>query len=648
MKKLLRLGLIALMSGLLVLTGPLVWAAVPQRNLPQRNLPQRNPLTPEPPVSASMPVDLAQATPSEEGEAAKPEAAESVPGEGPMAVPDPSTEGRPDEGAAPQEMEVEPPASPDAEDADAEDAVTESPEAGDAIAADELEQEEWFQRELLIEADRLYQAGQIAEAEALYREAKTYGWRDDQTLAELLPPEPFTDEAQLSAGAAVYWRESARGVEAGRESQALVPLKLLTEEYPAFIPAHLRYVELLLGYERPDEAEAVLERALTEYPANPTLLQAQVTLMMQQEQWIEASIASRQFALLNSDHPEAAEYETLADENLNRFKSKMNAQLRNNAIANVITGIAGYALTGGLFGPFTALNSTIALLQGEKAIGEQIANQAQNQLPMLENETVLAYVNDMGQDLAAVAGRDEFDYEFHVILDPELNAFALPGGKIFVNAGAIMATQSEAELAGLLAHELSHAVLSHGFQLVTQGNLTASITQYLPIPGLVTNALVNGYSRQMERQADIVGTQILAASGYAADGMHGLMLALNERYGDRQGPPAWLSTHPAPQARVDYLQALVERGGYNRYAYEGVASHEAIQALTIDEMESHKVTEKLGDESNPEDSVEDAIEEVREEQSEILEADPESETGPELEPGSTGDADEAIPALPAL
>ena len=564
---------------------------------------------------------LAQATePTEESLPDGPEADPSAP-EAEAPTGEASTNGTPE--------------AADAEAADPEDPteVTErEAETTEAFVSEEYDPEEWFQRELLIEADRLYQAGQIAEAEALYREAKTFGWRDEDELSVSIPPEPFSDESLLSAGAAVYWRESARGIEAGRESQALVPLKLLTEEYPAFIPAHGRYAELLVSYGRTEEAEEVLEQALTQYPAHPDLLRAQVALMMAEEQWIEASISSRQFALLNSEHPEAAEYDGLADENLERFKAKTNQQIRNNAIANVITGIAGYALTGGLFGPFTALNSTLALLQGEKAIGEQIAVQVRQQLPLIEDKAVVDYINDMGQSLAAVAGRDEFDYTFDVLLDEEINAFALPGGKIFVNAGAILATQSEAEIAGLLAHEISHAVLSHGFQRVTQGNLTASITQYLPLPNLVTNALVSSYSRQMERQADIVGTQILAASGYAADGMHGLMLALNDRYGDQQRGPAWLSTHPAPQERVDYLQVLVERGGYNRYAYEGVASHEAIQALTLAEIEIYKAEQKLGEEDDPADSVEDAIEEVQQEQGEI------EDTG--AEPEATGEISE--------
>lgn len=482
-----------------------------------------------------------------------------------------------------------------------------------------LDHETWFQRELIIEADRLYVAGDIAAAEEFYREAKTFGWRHEDDL-DNIPAEPFSDPDQLSPGGAVYWRESARGIEAGRESQTLVPLGLLTAEIPEFMLGHVRYAELLQTYERPEDAEVVLEKALTLYPYDPDLLRAQIDLMMTHEKWIEASIASRQFALLNPDHPDAAGYANLAEENLDRFKSTTNKQIRNNAIANIFTGAAGYLLTGGIYGPFTALNSSLILLQGEKSLGESVAASAREQLPLSEDDELLAYVRGIGNKLAAAAGRDEFDYTFDVVLDRNLNAFALPGGKIFVNAGAVLDTDSEAELAGLLGHEISHAVLSHGFQIVTKGNLTASLTQYLPLPGLVTNAIVSGYSRQMERQADIVGTQILASSGYAADGMHGLMLALDKRYGDRQVVP-WLSSHPAPQERVDYLQAIVENGGYNRYAYEGVLGHEALQSraeaeLAAYEADNGKTVEQ--DTIADDEDIEEAVEDVQQEQDDIM------------------------------
>jgi predicted Zn-dependent protease len=250
--------------------------------------------------------------------------------------------------------------------------------------------------------------------------------------------------------------------------------------------------------------------------------------------------------------------------------------LRGNAIANAITGTLGFILTGNLFGPISAIDTTVLMLRGESAVGESVANRAQKQLPMLEDEEVLAYVREVGNKLATVAGRDDFEYEFYVVMDDKLNAFALPGGKVFINAGAILKTRSEAELAGLLAHELSHAVLSHGFQLVTEGNLIANVTSYFPYGGTAANLIVLDYNRDMERQADALGSRILVSSGYAADGMRNLMVTLDKE--EREEPVfAWLSTHPDTQERINNMESLIERNGYNRYAYEGVGRHIAIQ-----------------------------------------------------------------------
>jgi predicted Zn-dependent protease len=175
-----------------------------------------------------------------------------------------------------------------------------------------------------------------------------------------------------------------------------------------------------------------------------------------------------------------------------------------------------------------------------------------------------------------VAGRNDFNYEFFVIPQEELNAFALPGGKIFINAGAIAKTNSEAELAGLLAHELSHTVLSHGFQLVTQGNLIANITQYLPLGRNISQLFALNYSREMERQADNLGTRLIVAGGYAADGLRNLMVTLEKE--QKNFIPLWLSSHPGGSERVSYLENLISRGNYNRYAYEGVERHIELQA----------------------------------------------------------------------
>lgn len=437
-------------------------------------------------------------------------------------------------------------------------------------------------------ADKLYLAGKITEAQKLYREAKTPFSKTSDTALELKPA--ITDPAQLSPAGKVYWREAEAGIAKKLQTRALVPLQLLVEQNPEFIHGHIRYAEVLTQYDRTKEALDVLERGSSLYPDQPELVKARVTALANAKKWMEASLAARQFAILYPQNPQAPEFTELAETNLKLYKSYIRSEIRGNVIGNVITGALGYAVTGSLLGPFSALDSTILLLQGEGSIGESVAKQAKKQLPLIIDEPTLAYVNDIGQKLATIAGRKEFKYEFFVIPEADLNAFALPGGKIFINAGAIAKTNSEAELAGLIGHELSHVVLSHGFQLITQGNLISNVTQYLPLGGTIGQLFALSYSRDMERQADTLGTRLIVASGYAADGLRNLMVTLDKQ--QKNAPPSWLSSHPGGGERVSNLENLITRSSYNRYAYEGVGRHLEIQAQVKKLLQEKKAREE--------------------------------------------------------
>ena len=444
--------------------------------------------------------------------------------------------------------------------------------------------EEIARLEKLALADRLYLAGDKAAAIKLYREAKK-PWKIEQESATAKNDKlimAFSDPDQLSPAGKVFWRNYQQGKEKQLETRIISPLKLLTTREPEFIPGHLAYAKELLKYERAAESTAVLNRAVRLYPNEPQILRAKMNADVVAEKWLDASIMARQFALFNPKSPDANKFKQLAEKYLAEYQSNLRSSITWNAIGNVITGTVGFALTGNLFGPLSALQTSSLLLKGESAVGEASVEKIKQQVPLLQDKKVTAYVNQIGQKIALASGREEFDYEFVVVMDDALNAFALPGGKVFVNAGAIMETNSEAELAGLLAHEVSHSALSHGFQLATKGNLTANVVSYIPYVGnTASNLIVLNYSREMEKQADIFGTRILVNSGYAADGVRNLMAQLHKSHQaeDNPEPPVWISSHPNTKERIGYMERLIVDNNLNRYAYEGVEEHQKIKQL---------------------------------------------------------------------
>lgn len=470
---------------------------------------------------------------------------------------------------------------------------------------DELKRtpEEIKRYEQFLEADNLYKAGKIPEATALYSTLKP---AFNQTYTPL--PTAITDPTQLSTASQVYWREAQDGIKADRPDQTAVALDLLSKASPEFLPGQLLLVETYRKANQPDKALAQLNSLSARYPNDPDLLTTRIKALGDAKNWIDASLAARQFALVNPTHPRAAEFTALADENLTQYRRALRRKLTGNTIGNVLTGALGYALTGGLLGPLTAIQSSAVLLQGESALGDRITKQAKKSLTLVDDKETNEYINEIGMKLAKIAGREDFKYEFYIVRDENLNAFALPGGKVFINAGAIAKTTSESELAGLLGHEISHAVLGHSLQLMSRGNLTASITQYIPyVGGIAEGAIVSSYSRDMERQSDALGTRLIASAGYAPDGVWNLMQGLEkeEKAKDRAAPPAWISSHPAGSERLKNIETLIVQSGYNRNTFEGVERHDQFRRkMNTLIQEDLKKKEKIKDNRNPKPSPE--------------------------------------------
>lgn len=217
-------------------------------------------------------------------------------------------------------------------------------------------------------------------------------------------------------------------------------------------------------------------------------------------------------------------------------------------------------------------------------IGRQTAAEAERQLPLVNDPSVERYVDEVGRRLTTVAPGPKFPYQFSVVNLSDINAFALPGGFLYVNRGLIEATRNEGELAGVLAHEVAHVALRHSTANVSKAYLAQAGVGILggllggesattrgiieAVGGFGLNALFLKYSRTAEEQADIVGTQILARAGYDPMAMASMFQMLNQ---NAQRQPSKLenffSSHPPPanrEARVRQEAGLV--GGIRKSA----------------------------------------------------------------------------------
>ena len=162
--------------------------------------------------------------------------------------------------------------------------------------------------------------------------------------------------------------------------------------------------------------------------------------------------------------------------------------------------------------------------QQDVEVGQQTSREAESQLPMLNNSRVDNYLNNLGRRLSKHATGEKFPYQFKGVNDRNINAFALPGGFLYINRGVIEAADNEAQLAGVMAHEIAHVALRHGTNQASKAyiaqvplailggalgsNSTGAVLAQLGA-GFAANSLLLKYSRDAESQADLLGTQIL-------------------------------------------------------------------------------------------------------------------------------------------
>ena len=211
--------------------------------------------------------------------------------------------------------------------------------------------------------------------------------------------------------------------------------------------------------------------------------------------------------------------------------------------------------------------------QQDVEIGKQSAAEVEKQLPVLKDSTVRNYVAHIGARLAKVVQGAEYPYQFKVINVSDVNAFALPGGYMYLNRGLIEAAKSEAELAGVMAHEISHVALRHGTNQASKAYLSqaglgvlggilggGSTGQMIgAVGGFGLNTVFLKFGRNAEKQADVVGAQTLAQAGYDPLAMADFFETLRELSGGDPGRfETFFSSHPAPGNRAHRIEEEVE------------------------------------------------------------------------------------------
>lgn len=174
------------------------------------------------------------------------------------------------------------------------------------------------------------------------------------------------------------------------------------------------------------------------------------------------------------------------------------------------------------------------------------------------NPEITEYVNDIGQRLAATSSRNNIPYTFQVVDDDSVNAFATSGGFVYIHTGLIREAETEAELAGVVAHEIGHIVGRHAINRMREIALANGVAGALGVSqsdlvGIgVQLALFLPNSRGAEREADALGFENLGAAGYDQRGIISFM----QKLARGNSPPQIFSTHPNPDNRVDALQAM--------------------------------------------------------------------------------------------
>lgn len=251
--------------------------------------------------------------------------------------------------------------------------------------------------------------------------------------------------------------------------------------------------------------------------------------------------------------------------------------MRKKIILNVTISISVLALIvwaiSCAVNPVTGKREFMLLTQSDElALGQQTDQQIIQTYGLYEDPQLLNYITSLGTKIGSLSHRPQLNYQFRVLDSPVINAFAVPGGFIYVTRGILSYFNNEAELAGVLAHEIGHVTARHSAQQYSRAQLaqiglgvgfivSETFRKYAGLAQFGVGMLFLSYSRDNERQADALGVEYSSKGGWDSNHMANFFVTLERLnpQSDRSGLPAWFSTHPNPPDRVAAIKKDTEK-----------------------------------------------------------------------------------------
>jgi predicted Zn-dependent protease len=260
---------------------------------------------------------------------------------------------------------------------------------------------------------------------------------------------------------------------------------------------------------------------------------------------------------------------------------------RTTLLASAIAAVLSFGIPSFAQGPHRFQPGfNLFTKQQDVQLGEESAAEVRKQITVINDRTLTAYVNRIGKRLAASQEATEsgFPFSFEVVADPSINAFALPGGHMFINTGLLKAVDNEAQLAGVMGHEMSHVILRHGTNQASKANLielpaalaaqmagkSSMMGQLAQLGiGLGANSVLLKFSRNAESQADLMGSHLMAEAGYDPMEMARFFNKLGSPGKGMVGSVAqFMSNHPNPDNRERSIEKEARVLSPQTYGYQ--------------------------------------------------------------------------------